>query len=141
MYLESLGKLALGSRLKALSDHFYGAADEVYRTLGAPIESRWLPVLRYLWDAGPSTVTDVANAIGQTHSAVSQLTDKLVRAGMVRRRRDPADRRRTVLALTDKAHRALSTLGPIWCAVRRGVNASLDEHAAHLLDAIAACER
>ena len=46
MYLASLGKLALGSRLKALSDHFYGAADEVYRTLGAPIESRWLPVLR-----------------------------------------------------------------------------------------------
>lgn len=141
MYLASLGKLALGSRLKALSDHFYGAADEVYRTLGAPIESRWLPVLRYLWDAGPSAVTDVANAIGQTHSAVSQLTDKLVRAGMVRRRRDPADGRRTVLALTDKAHGALSTLGPIWCAVRRGVNASLDEHAAHLLDAIAACER
>ena len=141
MYLASLGRLALGSRLKALSDHFYGAADEVYRTLGAPIESRWLPVLRYLWDAGPSTVTDVANAIGQTHSAVSQLTDKLVRAGMVRRRRDPADGRRTVLTLTDKAHGALAALGPIWCAVRRGVNASLDEHAAHLLDAIEACER
>ena len=72
MYIASLGKLALGSRLKALSDHFYGAADEVYRTLDAPIESRWLPVLRYLWDSGPGTVTDVANAIGQTHSAVSQ---------------------------------------------------------------------
>jgi DNA-binding MarR family transcriptional regulator len=141
MYLASLGRLALGSRLKALSDHFYGAADEVYRQLGAPIESRWLPVLRYLWDAGPSTVTDVANAIGQTHSAVSQLTDKLVRAGMVRRRRDPADGRRTVLTLTDEAHGALAGLGPIWCAVRRGVNASLEEHAAHLLDAIAACER
>ena len=141
MYLASLGKLALGSRLKALSDHFYGAADEVYRALGAPIESRWLPVLRYLWDAGPSTVTDVAMAIGQTHSAVSQLTDKLVRAGMVRRRRDPADGRRTVLTLTAGAQDALAGLGPTWCAVRRGVNVSLEEHATHLLDAIAACER
>ncbi|NUO73168.1 MAG: MarR family transcriptional regulator/GNAT family N-acetyltransferase [Frateuria sp.] len=141
MYLASLGKLALGSRLKALSDHFYGAADEVYRALGAPIESRWLPVLRYLWDAGPSTVTDVAMAIGQTHSAVSQLTDKLVRAGMVRRRRDPADGRRTVLTLTAGAQDALAGLGPTWCAVRRGVSVSLEEHATHLLDAIAACER
>ncbi|HET6804550.1 MAG TPA: bifunctional helix-turn-helix transcriptional regulator/GNAT family N-acetyltransferase [Frateuria sp.] len=141
MYLASLGKLALGSRLKALSDHFYGAADEVYRALGAPIESRWLPVLRYLWDTGPGTVTEVAQAIGQTHSAVSQLTDKLVRAGMVRRRRDPADGRRTVLTLTDKAHGALSGLGPIWCAVQRGVGTSLEAHASHLLDAIAACER
>ena len=141
MYLASLGKLALGSRLKALSDHFYGAADEVYRALDAPIESRWLPVLRYLWDTGPSTVTEVANAIGQTHSAVSQLTDRLVRGGMVKRRRDPADGRRTLLTLTTKAHTALAGLGPIWCAVRRGVGTSLEEHAVELLDAIEACER
>ena len=141
MYLASLGKLALGSRLKALSDHFYGAADEVYQTLGASIESRWMPVLRYLWDNGPSSVTDVAEAIGQTHSAVSQLSDKLVRAGMVRRRRDPADGRRTVLLLTDKAHASLAELGPIWCAVRRGVSTSLEEHAVQLLSAIEACER
>ncbi|RUL74470.1 bifunctional helix-turn-helix transcriptional regulator/GNAT family N-acetyltransferase [Dyella choica] len=141
MYLASLGKLALGSRLKALSDHFYGAADEVYQTLGARIESRWLPVLRYLWDTGPSSVTEVAAAIGQTHSAVSQLTDKLVRAGMVRRRRDPADGRRSVLVLTDKAHASLAELGPVWCAVRRGVSRSLEEHALRLLDAIEACER
>jgi DNA-binding MarR family transcriptional regulator/predicted GNAT family N-acyltransferase len=141
MYLASLGKLALGSRLKALSDHFYGAADEVYQTLGAGIESRWLPVLRYLWDVGPSSVTEVADAIGQTHSAVSQLTDKLLRAGMVRRRKDPADGRRTMLVLTDKAHAALAELGPIWCAVRRGVDSSLEEHATQLLEAIAACEQ
>lgn len=141
IYLESLGKLALGSRLKALSDHFYGAADEVYQARGARIESRWLPVMRYLWDVGPGSVTEVANAIGQTHSAVSQLTDKLVRAGMVKRRRDPADGRRTVLVLTEKAHQAMAELGPIWCAVRKGVTASLGEHAAQLLDAIAACER
>jgi DNA-binding MarR family transcriptional regulator/ribosomal protein S18 acetylase RimI-like enzyme len=141
MYIASLGKLALGSRLKALSDQFYGAADEVYKARGARIESRWLPVLRYLWDVGPRSVTEVAEAIGQTHSAVSQLTDKLVRAGMVKRGRDPQDGRRTVLTLTDKANRALGELGPIWCAVRQGVTASLGEHATQLLDAIDACER
>lgn len=141
MYLASLGKLALGSRLKALSDHFYGAADEVYQVLGARIESRWLPVLRYLWDVGPASVTEVSAAIGQTHSAVSQLSDKLVRAGMLQRQSDPADGRRTVLVLTDQAHASLAELGPIWCAVRRGVTASLDEHATQLLEALAACER
>jgi len=140
MYLASLGKLALGSRLKALSDHFYSAVDEVYQARGARIESRWMPVLRYLSDVGPSSVTEVADAIGQTHSAVSQLTDKLVRAGMVRRRRDPADGRRTMLTLTEKANGALAELGPLWCAVRRGVSASLGDNAMRLLDALAACE-
>jgi len=114
--------------------------DEVYQARGARIESRWMPVLRYLSDSGPSSVTEVADAIGQTHSAVSQLTDKLVRAGMVRRRRDPADGRRTVLTLTEKANGALAELGPLWCAVRRGVSASLGDNAMRLLDALTACE-
>ena len=62
MYLSSLRELALGSRLKALSDQFYQAVDEVYKACGAGIESRWFPVLRYLRDVGPTTVTDMALA-------------------------------------------------------------------------------
>ncbi len=141
MYLSSLSELAFGSRLKALSDHFYLAADEVYRACGADIESRWFPVLRYLWESGPSAVGDVAAAIGQTHSAVSQLADKLEKQDMVRRLRDPDDGRRSVLALTDKAVKALGTLGPIWSAIRRGVVASLGEEGTRLLATLAACEK
>ena len=48
MYLESLGKLALGSRLKALSDHLYGAVDQVYQARGARIEEQ-IAVMRALW--------------------------------------------------------------------------------------------
>lgn len=140
MYLSSLAELALGSRLKALSDQFYGAADEVYRGCGAPIESRWFPVLRFLWERGPATVGEVAAAIGQTHSAVSQLADKLVRAGLLRRKRDREDGRRSLLTLTDKAQHALAGLGRVWCAIRRGVSASLGEQGAALLSALEACE-
>ena len=140
MYLSTLAELALGSRLKALSDQFYAAADEVYRACGASIESRWFPVLRYLWGNGPGTVGEVAAAIGQTHSAVSQLVDKLDAAGMVRRERDPQDGRRSVLVLTDQARKALGALGPIWQAIRRGVSASLGEDGGRLLAALAACE-
>ncbi|MEX1829503.1 GNAT family N-acetyltransferase [Luteibacter sp. CQ10] len=141
MYLSSLRELALGSRLKALSDHFYQAVDEVYRACGAGIESRWFPVLRFLRDVGPSTVTDVALAIGQTHSAVSQLADRLVDAGMVVRQRDPQDGRRSVLALTDAGERALGALGPVWLSIRRGMAESLGPRGAEMLDAIDACER
>ncbi|SFW74688.1 bifunctional helix-turn-helix transcriptional regulator/GNAT family N-acetyltransferase [Luteibacter sp. UNCMF366Tsu5.1] len=141
MYLSSLRELALGSRLKALSDHFYQAVDEVYRACGAGIESRWFPVLRYLRDVGPTTVTDMALAIGQTHSAVSQLADRLVDAGMVVRQRDPHDGRRSVLALTEAGDRALGTLGPVWLAIRRGMAESLGPKGVALLDAIDGCEQ
>ena len=141
MYLSSLAELALGSRLKALSEHFYGAVDEVYRASGARIESRWFPVLRYLWEHGPATVSEVAAAIGQTHSAVSQLADKLAQADMLRRQGDPADGRRSLLALTEQAAQALSSLGPLWCSIRRGVMASLGDAGPALLAALADCEK
>lgn len=141
MYLSSLRELALGSRLKALSDHFYQAVDEVYRASGAGIESRWFPVLRYLRDVGPTTVTDMALAIGQTHSAVSQLADRLVEAGMVTRQRDPHDGRRSVLVLTAAGERALGDLGPVWLAIRRGMAESLGPRGVALLDAIDGCEQ
>lgn len=140
MYLSSLRELALGSRLKALSDHFYQVVDDVYRTCGAGIESRWFPVLRFLRDVGPTTVTDVALAIGQTHSAVSQLADRLVDAGMVVRQRDPQDGRRSVLVLTEAGDRALGALGPVWLAIRRGIADSLGPRGAALLEAIDGCE-
>jgi len=142
MYLPSLAQLALGSRLKSLSDHFYGAVDEVYRTCGAGVESRWFPVLRFLWEHGETTVSDVATAIGQTHSAVSQLADKLVDAELVERRKDAQDGRRSLLALTAKGRQALSALGPIWVAVRRGIMQSLGEDGLKsLLTALSATEQ
>ena len=141
MYLPSLAQLALGSRLKSLSDHFYAAVDEVYRTCGAGVESRWFPVLRFLWENGETTVSDVAQAIGQTHSAVSQLADKLVDAGLVCRKKDAQDGRRSLLALTDKGRTDLASLGPIWVSVRRGIVKSLGEDGLEaLLSALAATE-
>ncbi|WP_114238965.1 helix-turn-helix domain-containing GNAT family N-acetyltransferase [Dyella sp. C9] len=142
MYLPSLAQLALGSRLKSLSDHFYAAVDEVYRSCGAGVESRWFPVLRFLWEHGETTVSDVAVAIGQTHSAVSQLADKLVDAGLVCRKKDVLDGRRSLLVLTEQGQAALSALGPIWVAVRRGIRRSLGEEGlATLLEALAATEQ
>lgn len=141
MYLSSLTELAFGSRLKALSDRFYAAVDEVYRSCGAGIESRWFPVMRFLWEHGPTTVTDMAGAIGQTHSAVSQLANKLVRAGLLLRRDDPADGRRCLLSLTDKGAQSLQKLGPVWVAIRQGVQDSLGPQSRCLLQALHDCEQ
>lgn len=140
MYLASLAELALGSRLKSLSDQCYAAVDELYRACGAPIESRWFPVMRYLWEHGPSPVTEVAIAIGQTHSAVSQLCGPLMHAGMLTRRSDPRDGRRSLLSLTSRGRNALAGMGRAWCAVRRGVTTALGPQTEMLLTALTQAE-
>ena len=48
MFLHAQGELALGSRLKAVSESLYAAANAAYREAGHDIDAHWFPVLRYL---------------------------------------------------------------------------------------------
>jgi len=120
-YLGDMGLLALGSQLKAISDQLYAMADEVYARHGIELQGRWFPILRLLHDRGPMTVGEIATAVGQTHSAISQLTTRLVRDGWVSTASDAGDRRTRRLTLTPKAEAALQTAKPLWRAMRDGL--------------------
>ncbi len=141
MFLHSQAELALGSRFKAISESLYAAANVAYRDAGIDIDAHWFPVLRYLHVKGPATVTEIAAEIGQTHPAVSQLAAKLRKAGWITRRTDKADARRGVLELTIETERKLDTLGPVWCAIRRGARAAALRGQGSLIDALGAFER
>lgn len=120
-YLGDMGLLSLGSQLKAISDQLYAMADEVYRRHGIELQGRWFPILRLLHDRGPMTVGEIASAVGQTHSAISQLTTRLVRDEWVSTASDAGDRRTRRLTLTAKAETALQTAKPLWRAIRDGL--------------------
>lgn len=139
-FLSEMGELALGSRFKALSDHLYETADAIYRARGSAVQGRWFPVLRLLHDRGALAVTEVAREIGQTHSAVSQLATKLKREGWIRIVADRSDKRRSLLALTAKAERALREIKPVWKAIRETLAERLAAEQVDLLGTLAAFE-
>ena len=141
MFLHTQGELAIASRFKAISESLYATANAAYRDAGVDIDAHWFPVLRYLHVKGPATVTEIAVEIGQTHPAVSQLAAKLRKAGWITRRTDKADARRGMLELTAEAERKLDTLGPVWCAIRRGARAAALRGQGSLIDALGAFER
>ncbi|MBA8889475.1 DNA-binding MarR family transcriptional regulator/GNAT superfamily N-acetyltransferase [Dokdonella fugitiva] len=140
MFLHGQGELALGSRLKAVSESLYAAANVAYRETGHDLDAHWFPVLRYLQVRGPASVTEIAAAIGQTHPAVSQLAAKLRAQGWITRRADRSDARRGVLELSADAERKLDRLGPVWCAIRRAAAAAAARGGGTLLDALGAFE-
>jgi DNA-binding MarR family transcriptional regulator/ribosomal protein S18 acetylase RimI-like enzyme len=135
-YVSSLGLVAMGSQLRALSDQFYNLADELYRREGSPLQSRWLGVFRLLHDRGPKTIGEIAEAIGQTHSAVSQLTKKLVRDGWLRTV-ESADRRQRKLSLTAKTEEALREARPIWRALQEQLEARSAKNGVDVLATLA----
>lgn len=140
-YIAQLGLVALGSRMRAVSDRLYATADEVYRLTGLEIQGRWLPLLRILHDRGPQTVGEIADAVGQTHSAVSQLADRLTEQGWLTVQLDPTDKRRRRLALTAQAETALRAAKPLWRAIEDLFSEHCREHGIDLLGTLEIFER
>jgi DNA-binding MarR family transcriptional regulator len=64
-------------------------------------------VLTHLERTGPLTVSEAARHLDRAQSVVSEIVDGLERRGLLERERDPADRRRTLVWLTEAGHECL----------------------------------
>lgn len=139
-FLSDQGALALASRLKVLSERSYDLVDQMYREHGLGLQARWFPLLRVLQQRGPLSVGEVAREIGLTHSAVSQLANKLTREGWLERT-PGGDRRQRVLALSTQAEAQLKAARPLWLAMRNSVEARLQAIGGDLLGTLSRYEQ
>ena len=64
-------------------------------------------ILLHLVQSGPLTIGECARHLGRTQSVISEIVDQLENHGLLARARDPADRRRTLVWLTDSARERL----------------------------------
>ena len=72
-----------------------------------PLGRRHVGLLAHVGTEGAQTVSELAAALGLSLPAVSKLTRELEDHGLVERREDPADRRRTVVALNEATAKAV----------------------------------
>jgi ribosomal protein S18 acetylase RimI-like enzyme/DNA-binding MarR family transcriptional regulator len=131
--LADLKEMALASRLRHLSDRLMEDADGLYRELGIPFRPRWFPVFHALGRAAPWGVTELAQTLGITHPAVSQVAAQLKTAGLATEARDAADERLRRLKLTPKGRRLRRRLEPVWDAFRVSAGELLTESRVDLL--------
>ena len=113
-FIESLGSLTLAHRLKRMVQRLLDESAEIHERLGLPIKPRWGSTLLLLEAEGPLTVTEVAERLRLSHPAVVQSLDDMGDMGLVRRAKDEADGRRTVLSLTAKGRRWMKKLHGVW---------------------------
>lgn len=115
--LHDYGSLLLGSRLRKVSEALYAGVDEVYRSAGVELPSRCFPILFLLRDHGSLGISELAQKLGQTHPAVSQMSRKLLRHRLVEESPDPRDDRRRLLSLSARARSVMTRLEPVWNAI------------------------
>jgi DNA-binding MarR family transcriptional regulator len=132
--IQQRGPAAFGTRLRRLSERLDRQIETLYRAHALGFETRWFPVVALLNEHGPMSVGELAALIGITHAAVSQVRRDLIRHRLVRAKADPADRRRQIMALTEKGEALCRKLKPLWRAVARATEAMLAEAAPEFLD-------
>jgi len=99
-FYNRTGKMALGSRLRRLSDMITEDAGRIYEAYGVDFQPRWFPVFYVLQEGDTKSVTGIAAEIGHTHVSVSQILKEMVKKGYVVEKRDRNDGRKTLISLS-----------------------------------------
>ena len=124
---------ALDEAVRKVGAHSVLLSDLVATRVG--LNSTDLECLDLLLLAGAITAGRLAEHTGLTTGATTAVIDRLERAGFVRRRRDPEDRRRVfVEVVPESADRVVPLYVPLMKAMERLNEQYDDEHLAVVLD-------
>ena len=100
-FFERTGKMAIGSRLRVLTETLTRDAASIYGLYGVDIKPKWFPVFYSLTDEQPKSVTSIAREIGQSHPSVSMIVKEMMKAEIITEVDDKADRRCTLITLSE----------------------------------------
>jgi DNA-binding MarR family transcriptional regulator len=89
------------NRLKALGDELHGDLD---------VTTAMRAVMETLSEAGPMTVPQIAKLKGVTRQHIQLLADALIEGGFASVKENPAHRRSSLIALTDKGRRTFTKM-------------------------------
>lgn len=109
-FFEKTGKMAIGSRLRMLTDRITTDAEHIYRLYGIDLKPKWFPVFFVLSEGAAKTITGIAREIGHSHPSVSNIVKEMAAKGIVRESPDATDRRRNRIELSAEGKRMAERL-------------------------------
>lgn len=139
--LVELRELALASRLRRLSESMMEEGEALYRDLGFEFRPRWFPLFYALCRMSSGAITELGQSLGLSHTAVKNIADEMLRAGLISQHRDANDDRKRILRLSLKGRKMRVRLQPVWKEIRLVVGEVLAEAGVDLMRDIARFEK
>lgn len=101
-FFDTTGKMAIGSRLRLLTEKITQDAAELYKRYGIDMQPKWFPVFYVLSGGEAKTITAIAKEIGHSHPSVSKIVREMLKKGYVKEKSDKADGRKNMVYLSSK---------------------------------------
>lgn len=99
-FYDQVGKMALGSRLRRLSDLLTDEASQIYALYGIDMQPKWFPVFYVLSRGEEKSITEIAQEIGHSHPSVSQIVREMAKKGYVKEKKGKKDGRKNFVTLS-----------------------------------------
>ena len=126
-FYNNAGKMALGSRLRRLSEQITEDASQVYKMYNVGLQPKWFPVFHALSQGQDKTITAIAEEIGHSHPSVSTIIKEMIKQGIVVEKKDKLDGRKTVVALSKKGKEVVNTIAPQYMDVTNAIEEALSQ--------------
>ncbi len=137
--IASLGYLAIGSRMRRLTDTMWKDVAKIYERRGIEFEPRWFPVFYLLMDSNKN-ISEVARELNFSHPAIVQIANAMQKRGLLTSSVSKEDRRTRTLALTRKGRDLQRNIEPVWEEIRSAVEETCISATADFLQVLARLE-
>lgn len=103
MDFDKIGEMALGSRLRALSDMVTEGSERIYKLYHIQLKPKWFPVFYFLSNQTEGkSITSIAKEIRHSHPSVIKIVREMSEQELVLEQKDSLDGRKNNILLTQK---------------------------------------
>lgn len=138
---SELGELAVGSRLRRLSDYIMQEGIETYQNYRIDFDPKWFPVYYLLSKNEQLSIMEIAANLGVSHPAVIKNARELEQKGYIESAQDLQDKRRRLLRLSADGRALLPKIQDAWTDIAGTLAQVISVQEAHLLQAMVQVEQ
>jgi len=120
-FFDTVGKMALGSRLRLLTEKITEDANHIYGLYDVDLQPKWFPVFYVLSKGESKTITAIAKEIGHSHPSVSKIISEMSKKGFVKEKKDKTDGRRNMVSLSAKGKEVTDKIGDQYIDVNNAI--------------------
>ncbi|MEN0050143.1 MAG: helix-turn-helix domain-containing GNAT family N-acetyltransferase [Bacteroidota bacterium] len=133
---NEIGSMAIGSKLRKLSDTITEDAAQLYEQYHIPLKPKWFPVYYVLSEGQEKTITSIAQEIGHTHPSVSKIVKEMTKADLVVEKKGSMDKRQNLIQLSEQGQSIAQNIQPQYADVTKAIEKILSQTEHHLWKAI-----
>ncbi len=135
-FFDNVGVMAIGTRLRMLSEKMAEDATKIYEMYGVGLRPKWFPVFYVLSQGQEKSITAIANEIGHSHPSVSKIVREMVQDGVLSEKKDVSDGRKNNIVLASKGKKIADQILQQYHDVENAVQTMLDQSRHNMWQAI-----